>query len=92
MSLGKDKSKEANNKLSWWKLNKKKKPVKYDALSVLSDSDPKQDSFKWYYPTQETSPTTSTSATTTTTRMSTSSSSTTEHSSSFEGNYNQLIF
>jgi len=76
MSLGKDKSKEANNKLSWWKQNKKKKPVKYDALSVLSDSDPKQDSFKWYYPTQETS-------TTTTTRMSTSSS-TTEHSSSFE--------
>ena len=84
MSLGKDKSKEANNKLSWWKQNKKKKPVKYDALSVLSDSDPKQDSFKWYYPTQETS-------TTTTTRMSTSSS-TTEHSSSNEGNYNQLIF
>ena len=48
MSLVKDKSKEANDKLSWWKQNKKKKPVKYDALSVLGDSDPKQDSFKWY--------------------------------------------
>ena len=35
---------------SWWKKNKRKKPVKYDIQSLFDKSGLDKDSFKWYYP------------------------------------------
>ena len=48
-STSKEKDHDAS-KQSWWKKNKRRKPVKYDIESLLGKSGLDKDSFKWYYP------------------------------------------
>ena len=39
---------------SWWKKNKRRKPVKYDIQSLFGKSGLDKDSYKWYYPDTKT--------------------------------------
>ena len=50
-SKKKDQDKSAQ---SWWKKNKRRKPVKYDIQSLFGKSGLDKDSFKWYYPDTKT--------------------------------------
>ena len=45
---------EDKSEQSWWKKNKRRKPVKYDIQSLFSKSGLDKDSFKWYYPDPKT--------------------------------------
>ena len=47
-STSKKKDHEASQ--SWWKKNKRRKPVKYHIESLFGKSGLDKDSFKWYYP------------------------------------------
>ena len=59
---------DSNSKVSWFKKNKRKKPVKYSS-SVKKDSGNKS-SLKWYYPTREKASSTTMTTTMTTTSQS----------------------
>ena len=53
MSTSKKKDQDTSVQ-SWWKKNKRRKPVKYDIQSLFGKSPLDKDSFKWYYPDTKT--------------------------------------